>query len=295
MRWIISLFVGAAMGCALPATAQERGDRPPPKDTMGQQPRAHPQPGPRGVPQVPPPGSQPGPWQGGPPGPPPPGTPSLPGLPPPPGGQPPPGVFPPEPPLDALLRIIAAQRPELAERLVRAQQQSPEQFRSLVLEALLPRIESALEEVERNPAPPRQPGVPAGPPRGDGPAGRFPMPPEPPSPEMQARIRELQRQHELLEVRSQELAQSLRARLADAKSEEETPRLREELNQVVSEQFQIRTELRKTELERIERELQKLREAVERVQQELEHREQERTAIIQRRIDQLLNRKSTDW
>lgn len=71
--------------------------------------------------------------------------------------------------------------------------------------------------------------------------------------------------------------------------------MREELVGLVKQQFEVRTELRKAELQRIEHELQRIREMVENLQRELAHREQEREAIIQKRIDQLLGQDANGW
>ncbi len=66
-------------------------------------------------------------------------------------------------PVDPLLRVVAERRPELAERLERLRRRSPERFQDVLVEALMSRLEDALNEAERNPGPPEPMG-----PRPDG-------------------------------------------------------------------------------------------------------------------------------
>ncbi len=252
---------------ATPSMAQERGER-------------------MGPPQAPPP--------------PPPGEPGEPGrgrpprlFGPPPGhlfGRPPgpPRGFPPGPPLDPLIRMIAERRPELAERLERLRRRSPEQFRDVMLKALMFRLEDALNEAEEHPAEPSEHRRPRRPRRPD-------ERPERPGDELQARERELDERHEGLEVRSHELAEQLRAARASEAEPAARQRLRAELKALVNEQFDVRTKLRRVELERIERELNKLRRILERLQGGLERRERERDLIIERRLDRLVGEDFAGW
>jgi hypothetical protein len=209
------------------------------------------------------------------------------------------GPRPPVAPVDALLRLIAERRPELAKRLERMRRESPRRLREVVLDALTARLEEALNEAENSPERPVGPrgegrGVRGGP--GERPGGRAIRERGlAERPEFRQRVRELEEQHEQLERHSQELAQKLHEQRAGGAATEELDRLRDELTGVVQHQFEVRTELRKAELQRIEQELQRIREMVGNLQRELEHREKEREAIIQKRIDQLLGQDRTGW
>ena len=71
--------------------------------------------------------------------------------------------------------------------------------------------------------------------------------------------------------------------------------MREELTRVLNDQFDVRSELRRFELQRVERELARLRAAIERLQNDSDRRNRERGAIIERRIDQLLEDRASGW
>ena len=275
MRKLVFLVLTCVLGSsALVTFAQAPDDRP------GFAPGLNPPPPTTAVPPAqpaPPPPRTPGP----PPEHPPRARPAVPGpvdLPPP----PPPAA---QPPFAPLLRIIAAERPDLARRLERLRQRSPEQFRRLMVEALVSRVEEALNDLEPPPGPAQQPPEP-GPPLG----GR-----QGPPAEFRRHLAELEDRQRELEMRSHELAGRLREIPPQDADSEPAQALREELTRVVQEQFDVRTALRRAELERMGRELQHLRAALERLERELEHRSRERAAIIQQRIDQLLGQDRSAW
>jgi hypothetical protein len=83
------------------------------------------------------------------------------------------------------------------------------------------------------------------------------------------------------------MARELRGRARDRAPSEGRERIREELRGSVSEDFEVRTEMRRVELERIEQELNRLRRAVDQIRHELEVRERERDVIIERRVKEL--------
>jgi hypothetical protein len=189
----------------------------------------------------------------------------------------------------ALLRAIAQERPELAERLRRLWRESPEKFREVVVRSLAAQLEVALDEAERVPARP-------------GPAGRPPgeRPPRPAGPaeedERQLRQRrELEQRHEQLEDRTRDLVNRLRQLRAEGGPAEASEGTERELREVVNAQFEVRTQLRRLELERIEQNLRRLQQMLERMRQGLEHRERARGAIIDRRVEQLTGEGLGDW
>ena len=199
-----------------------------------------------------------------------------------------------------LLRLIGERRPELVERLTALRDQSPDEFHRVLVEALLAQLEGPLGDAEQRPGR-RAPGIGVG--RRDGPqvggrgrAGGFggsrggwdePGPP--------ARVRELEEQHERLEVQSHDLAARLRELRAQEREPEEQQRLREELAGVVKQQFEVRSELRRAELERVQRELSRLQGALEKLERELQQREKERESIIERRLQQLVGEDASGW
>ncbi len=283
--WMIACSLTILMGvCA--SYAQERGQPPgpPPRGEPGQVQPPPPPPGPEG-PRAPRALEQP-----------PPGdlerSPGEPGTPLPPGpGRP---RFP-----DPLLRLLGERRPELAERLERLRQRSPQKFREVIFEAFVSRLDEFLDAAEEGGGPeagaadfpPREgprrfePGRGGGPRRG----------PEGPPPEDRARIEELEKRQAELEQRSHELARRAHEARAAGGSSEHLDGLRNELRAVLNEQFEVRTALRKLELEHISRQLTHLRSVLERIQGDLEQRERERAAIIDRRIEQLLGDGSAGW
>ncbi len=192
------------------------------------------------------------------------------------------------PPLGPLPRLLAERRPEFAERLERLRARAPRRFAEVLVEVLLPRIEEALNEAERAPDEAQMPG-----PEGLG-GPRAPHPPRPPGmerpealpPEAVTRLRELLERDGRLEVRSRELADALRPPRVRDLPADKVESMRTELNQVVKDQFDVRSELRKAELQRLERELDRIRELLERTQRELERRERERDTIIESRLRQ---------
>lgn len=196
-------------------------------------------------------------------------------------------------PAQALLRMVRAHRPELAERLARLARQSPDRFHEVLVEALISRLESALDETEAEPGPPGRPE------RGPrSPVRPRPGPAEPGGPppgDVLPRVRELEERHGELERQSQELARQMRELGEGADAEVRHAALREQLVRVVNEQFEVRTQLRHMELERMQRELHRIQEMVERLQGQLERRERERPAITERRIGQLLGEDAAGW
>lgn len=187
-----------------------------------------------------------------------------------------------------LLRAIDEQNPDLARRLHTLREQSPERFHRVLLEALMFRLEEALDveeartdespSTEATPRPPRSPHPGGAPPR--------------PTREEEERRHELVRRQDELDRRSHELAADIRS---DATASAGRRALLDELERVVSEHFEVRTQLRRMELEAIERELQHLREVLERMRSGMEHREKQRDAIIERRVRQLAGDDVADW
>jgi hypothetical protein len=190
-----------------------------------------------------------------------------------------------------LLRIIAERRPDLAARLEELQRRSPQRFEEVLADALMFRLEDTLGDAEPGEAPPadeRRGGAPASRPAGP----RGPGPQASLTPELRAELRRLNERQEQLETRSQELAVRLReAKLADP----EKTQLRDELKQAITEQFEVRSELRRFELERLQREVERIRAAVDRLQTELQRRTQEKSAIIDRRLEQLMGTDAGGW
>ena len=122
-----------------------------------------------------------------------------------------------------------------------------------------------------------------------------------PSPEVREHLRALEEKQGSLEGRVRELAEQLRGPQAEKMSADEKTRLREELGKVLNGQFDVRTELRKTELDRITHDLTRLREVFDRIQKDFETRQPERATsveratIVERRMNQLLGGDATDW
>jgi len=193
--------------------------------------------------------------------------------------------------MERLLPLVAERHPELAEKLRRLRQRSPEEFRRVLADALAMRLEEALERGERRPFGPGRP------PRGA---------PEWDEPEREVReqhvalareAHELHRHNEELEQRSYELAERFRElrERRDSGLEPELDEVRRQIERTVEEHFNVRTELRRIELRRVEMELDRLRETVERIRDELERRERARGAITERRLRQLLGEGGEDW
>jgi len=184
--------------------------------------------------------------------------------------------------VDAMLNVIEQRRPELAQRLRELRERSPEKFHAVLLDALMLRLETVLnEEMDDATGEGRMPARPGG----ERPAPERPgQPPE--------RVRELQQKQAELEQRSRELSEKLRSLAADSPERKQG---REDLQRVLNEQFEVRSNLRRFEIERVERELEHLRGAVERLRADLTTREKERAAIIDRRMEQLVGEKASDW
>lgn len=219
---------------------------------------------------------------------------------PPPGGPGgPPEGFPhggPPPPYgDAFLRIIRERRPELANRLDQLCRKSPGRFQEIVADALLFRLEERLDELDRSEqrspstSPDREPDHP--PPPVPGPRRG----PDAPSPELRERFSQLVEQERNLENRSRELAGRLREKRAQNATSDELKTLRDELERALNDQFDVRTEFRKLDLQRLEQELARLRTMLEKMHGEFETRQQERGAIIDKRMEQLLGTPNSEW
>jgi hypothetical protein len=106
-------------------------------------------------------------------------------------------------------------------------------------------------------------------------------------------VRELQEQQGEADRRAHELAAKLRDDEVQP-GERERARLREELRAVVEQQFEVRSELRAMELERLRGDVGRLQRRLEAVQAELDRRAAERTGIIERRMQELLERDGGD-
>lgn len=217
---------------------------------------------------------------------------------------------------DAVLRVLDDRRPGLARRLRVLREREPERANAVLTEALAGRIEEALDDGPRRPGPlpggrrPNGPPArdpldgpppdmgeplfppphdPLGPPPGDGPPPPLGPDHRPPPPPPDPRVLELQEQQAEADRRARELANTLRtdgARLSDP----ERANLRDELRQVVETQFELRTALRTFELERIREDLDRLQRRVDALHAELERRADQRAAIIERRMRELLGR-----
>ncbi len=201
---------------------------------------------------------------------------------------------------ERLLPLIAERHPELAEKLRRLRDRSPEEFRCVLADAIAMRLDEALERRERPAFGPAARGM-----------GPRPPEPRPDGPEWDEGEREIREQHmalereaqelhrhnEELERRSHELAQRFRE-LRERREPDREPELdevRHQIAQTVEEHFNVRTELRRIELRRVEMELARLREAVERIRHDLERREGARGPIIERRLRQLLGEGGEGW
>lgn len=196
--------------------------------------------------------------------------------------------------IDRIVPMLETDHPELAERLRKIREESPEEFERLVADALALRFESAFGRVEAgkladsNPSEP----LPGAPPPSE-PQLFGPRPPsgwdEPGAP-LDPKLLELQRQDVELEQKTLEIAEQFRKLAAEPGSADANRQaeLREELQRTIAAHFELRTELRRNELRRIDLELNRLREAVERIQTDLKRREAARATILERRLLQLL-------
>ena len=178
-----------------------------------------------------------------------------------------------------MLRMLVEQnRPDLAERLRRLREQSPEKFRAVLTEALATRLEAALDAAARSEGP-----VGANPARSDE--------------AQQAALRrnEWEAQQQKLEDRSRELASKVRALRTAQPDSAEARAAREELVKTLNQQFDVRTALRRQELERLSQEIVRLTDGLERMKKDLEDREHERATIIDRRANELTGDDARRW
>jgi hypothetical protein len=211
--------------------------------------------------------------------------------------------------LERIMPLVGERHPELAERLRRLRQRSPEEFRRVLADALAVRLDEALNQHGDRPVPPRWrergsqfPGRTeeirterlvrrSGRPEREVPRHHEPLE------ALEREMQELHRHNEELERRSVELAQrfnELRER-EGPESEEARARVRRAIEETTEEHFNVRTELRRIELRRIETELDRLHGMLERIRQDLERREHSRGVIIERRLHQLLGDDGESW
>jgi hypothetical protein len=197
--------------------------------------------------------------------------------------------------MDHLLPLIAQQRPDLAERLRDLRANAPEQFRRVLVDALAMRFEEALEREEHRLHHGERPAQP-GPPGHGRIEGRGPERHSPREAHL-LEMRELQRRNEEFEQRSMELARHYRelCERREPELEAERDEVRRQIEETVHEHFELRTELRRTELRFIEIELDRLHEEVERIRRELERRDEAHRAIVEGRIRQLVGEGAEGW
>jgi hypothetical protein len=210
----------------------------------------------------------------------------------------------------AVLRVIRERDADLAEELERALERIREDDGDERLEVTMRFLAELLERADQRRhrgharRPPfgepggRAPRHPAPPGFGRGPRFAPPGPHHPPPPpnfEMERRLQELHERHERLERESQELAERFRSEKHGDGEAETRDRLRTELERVINEHFEVRTQLRQLELERLERELRMLERELERMRRQFEQRERERGVIIERRLRQLLGKDFGGW
>lgn len=211
--------------------------------------------------------------------------------------------------LERLMPLVGERHPELAERLRRLRQRSPEEFRRVLADALAVRLDEVLNQRPDRPISPqwreRESRFPGRPEeirperivrRGERPE-REVQRPGGPLEALEQEMQELHRHNEELERRSAELAErfnELRERRGP-EPEEMRAELRRAIEETTQEHFNVRTELRRIELRRIEIELDRLREMLERIRQDLERREHSRGVIIERRLHELLGDGGESW
>ena len=189
--------------------------------------------------------------------------------------------------MDRILPLIEEGHPDLAARLEKMREESPEQFERIVADALAIRFDEAMrrhpsrKREAADPRPDRKPVFPPSPRKWDDPA-RGPDGPPPPD----EKVNELHRRDQVLDQETTALAEQYRSLSDDAGQESEQKRrqLRQKIEQHVREHFQVRTELRYAELQQLEHELQRLREMMERISSDLKRREASRDAIVERRV-----------
>ncbi|HUU98681.1 MAG TPA: hypothetical protein VM487_23350 [Phycisphaerae bacterium] len=254
MRIVLVPLLVVLLGPLLtPAQTQEPGDGvdpPPPErpapDMQQQDPDDRPPPPPAPPGQV---------DRRRPPGPRAPGGPGRGGF----GGQPDPGA---QTQFNALIRLIAERRPDLAERLERLRRQEPERFRDVLAEALIIRLEHILGD--ERPGPERRPG---GFPLlgfGPGPEARFQ--------EGQEKPRALQREHREFEERAEALERELHELEQSDARPEERHRVRAELERTQQELAGTRERLEEIEPRRRQPDQEEALRDLHREHEELEKR-----------------------
>ncbi len=163
---------------------------------------------------------------------------------------------------NALIRLIAERRPDLAERLERLRRQEPERFRDVLAEALIIRVEHILGD--ERPGPERRPG---GFPLlgfGPGPEARFQ--------EGEEKARALQREHRELEERAEALERELHELEEHEAPPEARERVRAELKRTHDELAGIRQRLEEIERHRHQPEREEALRELHRKHEELEER-----------------------
>lgn len=174
-------------------------------------------------------------------------------------GRPGPG---PQARFDALIRLIAERRPDLAKRLERLRRQEPERFRDVLAEALIIRLEHILGD--ERPGPEHRPGE--RPPRrfGSGPEARFQ--------EGQEKAPALEREHRELQERAEALERELHELEERDARPEARERVRAQLERTHDELAGIRERLEEIERHRHHAELDERLRGLHREHEELEER-----------------------
>ena len=165
---------------------------------------------------------------------------------------------------NALIRLIAERRPELAERLERLRRQEPERFRDVLAEALIIRLEHILGDERRGPER-RRPGLSPDP----GPIARFRRLRER---EAKLEARALERQHRELEERAEALKRELHEQEQHEAPPEARERVRAELKRTHDELAGIRERLEEIERHRRQPDQEEALRDLHREREELEKR-----------------------
>ena len=163
---------------------------------------------------------------------------------------------------DALIRLIAERRPDLAERLERLRRQEPERFRDVLAEALIIRLEHILGDERRGPE--RRPGGFPLPGSGPGPEARFH--------EGQEKPRVLQREHRELQERAEALERELHELEERDARPEARERVRAQLERTHDELAGTRERLEEIERHRRQPEREEALRELHRKREELEER-----------------------
>ena len=200
--------------------------------------------------------------------------------------------------MERIIPLLETDHPELAKRLEEIKEESPEQYERLIADALALRLQDALDrEAAPHPDAPPNPDAPGLRLPGRGIGRRWDAPVLPEDQKLNETVRALQQHDVELERKTQEITERYRQGVQNRENplnDEARNALRNELKQIVAQHFEVRTELRRTELRRFERELRRLRDAIERIQMDLDKRETAREIILDRRVSQLLGDQETE-